>query len=336
MEERYHQIGLEERCRIAQLRTQGCSIRQIAAALDRQPSSIARELRRNSGQRGDYQPGYAHRQSRARRWTGSKLDRDPELRRTVLVALACGRSPEQVAGRLAKDEGHGVVSYETIYRFLYAQIVRTKDCSWRHLLPRGKWQRGRRWSGKRSSASFIARRRPISERPLSALDRQTPGHWEADLMLFTSTGQALLAVHERHTRLLLAVRLSGKAAEPVAHAMVELLKTLPEPWRQSVTCDNGIEFARHYHLHAHHIQTFFCDPYAPWQKGGIENAIGRLRRTLPRKTDLATISEAHFRALIQQYNNTPRKCLDFRTPAELFWEKLLHFKCESSFLLPQE
>ena len=89
------------------------------------------------------------------------------------------------------------------------------------------------------------------------------------------------------------------------------LALLPQPLRQTVTFDNGTEFARHYELHALGIQTFFCDPHAPWQKGGIENAIGRMRRFLPRKTDLATLEAPRFLALVAAYNATPRKCLDF-------------------------
>ncbi len=106
---------------------------------------------------------------------------------------------------------------------------------------------------------------------------------------------------------------------------------MPAHWRRSVTFDNGTEFAHHYRLHALGIETFFCDTHSPWQKGGVENAIGRLRRNLPRKTDLATLSPCRFAQLVQAYNNTPRKCLDYLTPAEVFHNQLLHFKCESIF-----
>ena len=335
MGQRYSQITIEERCEIARLRAAGHSIRQIASALDRAPSTIAREMKRNSGRQVGYRPMYADQQSRARRWTGSKLDRNSELREMVLSRLARGWSPEQVAGRLAREAGRCVISHETIYRFIEAQIARTKDYSWRLYLPRKKSKRGWRGRRKGSPASFIAHRRPLSERPEEADDRQTPGHWEADLMLFSTYGQAVLTLHERHSRLLIAVRPPSKAAKPVARAMSDILSPLPSPWRQTVTFDNGTEFARHYELHAHNIQTFFCDTYSPWQKGGVENAIGRMRRTLPRKTDLATITADRFVKLIQAYNNTPRKCLDFRTPAELFWDKVLHFKCESTSLPPQ-
>jgi IS30 family transposase len=105
---------------------------------------------------------------------------------------------------------------------------------------------------------------------------------------------------------------------------------LPPSLRQTITFDNGTEFARHADLHALNIQTFFCDPYAPWQKGGVENAIGRMRRQIPRKTDLACITPAQLADCVLAYNSTPRKCLDWHTPAEVFAHKVLHFECESS------
>jgi transposase, IS30 family len=138
----YSQLSLEDRIEIARLSGEGSSIRQIAAALDRAPSSIARELKRNSGAQVGYKPVYADKQTRARRWTGSKLDRDDRLRDRVLSQLASGWSPEQVAGR-SKREGSTPVSYETIYRFIQAQITRTNDFAWRRFLPRGKYKRGR-------------------------------------------------------------------------------------------------------------------------------------------------------------------------------------------------
>lgn len=334
---RYDQITADERCAIARLQAQGRSKRQIAAALDRAPSSIAREVKRNGGRRVGYQPIYAHEQCRARRWTGSKLERNPALGKVVLGWLAQGASPEQVAGRLKRECGTKVISHETIYRFIYAQIARTNNYEWRHYLPRRKSKRGYRGCRGGSPAKHIAQRRPLSERPQTADDRKTTGHWEGDLMLFGRTrGPAILALHERHSRVLLALRTQSKEATPTARAMIDILAPLPPAWRQTITFDNDTAFAYHYRLHELDIQTFFCDPHSPWQKGGVENAIGRMRRTLPRKTDLATISNQKFLQLICAYNNIPRKCLDYQTPAEVFWNELLHFKCESSFRLPPE
>jgi IS30 family transposase len=320
----YRQFSFEERCEIARLSGQGRSIRQIAAALDRAPSSIARELKRNSGSQVGYAPAYAHQQAKARHWIGSKLDRNAGLRQQVLEQLRAGWSPEQIAGRT------GAIGTETIYRFIYAQIARHKDFGWRNYLPRAKAKRGRRSMQARSPASFIAHRVPLELRPAEAADRQVPGHWEADLMAFSKYGQNILMLHERSSRALIGTQLTSKQAGPVGQILGAMLGALPSPLRQTVTFDNGTEFARHYDLNAMGIRTFFCDPHAPWQKGGIENAIGRMRRFLPRKTDLATLDAQSLFALIAAYNATPRKCLDWRTPAEAFSHQLLHFEREST------
>jgi len=331
----YAQLSLEDRCEIARLQAEGRSVRQIAATLDRAPSTIARELKRNRGSQVGYKPSYANQQARARRWSGSRLEREAGLRQAVIERLAAGWSPEQVSGRLKLEANQPIISHESIYRFIHAQIARTKDYSWRRLLPRGKSKRGFRGRKGGSPASFIDGRVSISERPPEASDRNTPGHWEADLMLFAKYGQAILTLHERHSRLIFATRPPNKASAPIAELLVSFFANLPPSLRQTVTFDNGTEFARHRELHRLALATFFCDPHAPWQKGGIENAIGRMRRFIPRKTDLAMLPQELFLALVSAYNNTPRKCLDFRTPAETFIQ-LLHFECESTFRLSPE
>ena len=332
----YDQLSLADREEISRLQAAGLTIRKIAAALDRAPSTISRELRRNSGTTIGYRPCYASEQAKARRWSGSRLSNDADLRRAVLDGLKKGWSPEQVAGRLKREAGHSVISYESIYRFIYAQIDRTNDFSWRLLLPRRKSKRGFRGRRGGSPASFIKARIPVAQRPTAAADRQTPGHWEADLILFAKYGQAILAIHDRHSRLIVATRPHSKEADPIAEQLLSFFTTLPPDLRQTVTFDNGTEFARHYRLHDLATQTFFCDPHSPWQKGGIENAIGRLRRVLSRKTDLATLSDKRFLTFLAAYNHTPRKCLDYQTPAEVFLSNLLHFECESTFRLSPE
>ena len=323
---RYTQLSLEERCSIARLHEAGQSIRQIAAALDRQPSTVARELKRNSGRKVGYQPAYAQAQASARRWTGTRLERDDALRDTILDRLATGWSPEQIAGRLALDEGRRLISHETIYRFVYAQLKRTNNTAWRLYLPRAKLKRGWRTKGGWPRS---AGKSSIHDRPADIAARKTSGHWEADCMLFRVPGPGVLIAHERHSRLTIAVPQTRLNADDIAASLVAILKPLPPKQRQSITFDNGTEFNRHQRLtHQLNIQTYFCDPRAPWQKGGVENAIGRLRRALPRKTDIANLPAKQLHAIINNYNNTPRKCLGFKTPAETF--QTLHFKCEST------
>ncbi len=331
MERTYSQLSLEDRCEISARVAEGQSIRKIAADLDRAPSSISRELKRNAGRKVGYKPAYAQEQTRARRWTGSKLARKPDLQAIVLSMLARGLSPEQIAGRMLLDKATERVSHETIYRFIYAEIARSKDFSWRLFLPRAKSKRGCRGVRGGSPASFIQGRISIAKRDHKALDRCVPGHWEADLVSFAKYSQHILTLHERTSRILLANRAENKTADLIAEHLEDWLRLLPKGLRKTLSFDNGTEFARHLRLHALGLQTFFCDPHAPWQKGGIENAHGRLRRFLPRKTDLDTITPEHLNKLLRAYNSTPRKCLDFRTPAEVFIKQLLHFKCESTY-----
>jgi transposase, IS30 family len=331
MGQKYEQLSLEQRCTIAGHSEAGKTIRQIAAAMDRAPSTIMRELKRNRGSQVGYQPAYAEQQAKSRRWRGSRLLRQPSLQAQVLQGLGQGWSPSQVAGRLKRENKRRVISYESIYRFIDAQIRRTQDYSWRHYLPRGKSQRG--WRGHKggSPVGHIEGRVGINRRPAYIHKRRQAGHWEGDLMLFAKYGQAVLVTHERRSRLLVVSRQPNKAADPVAAKLTELFRPLPKLLRRSITFDNGTEFAYHYRLHKLSMRTFFCDPHAPWQKGGIENAIGRMRRGLPRKTDLAILSDQRLISLVRSYNHTPRKCLNYKTPAEVFCHDLLHFKCESTF-----
>jgi IS30 family transposase len=321
---------MEERCEIARRHRGGETLRQIAANMDRAPSSIARELARNDSAQG-YVPAYAQQQTQARRWTGSKLLRDPLLQAEVLQRLAAGASPQAVSGRLKRERGQSVISHESIYRFIATQIARTNDYSWRHYLPKAKYKRG--WRGRKggSPVSHIQQRVPIAERAVSIQTRYQAGHWEADLMLFSQYGQAVLALHERKSRLTMIVRQPSKEAMPMTQTLTALLSPVPARLRRTITFDNGTEFAYHYRLHQPlNIKTFFCDPHAPWQKGGVENAIGRLRRDLPRKTNLDTLNDDDLLQIARRYNHIPRKCLDYQTPAEVF-SKLLHFKCESTY-----
>jgi len=326
----YDQLSLEERCEIARRREAGCSIRKIAESLGRSPSSVARELKRNGAAGGAYRPAYAGQLAKARRWRGSRLERNAELQAQVLEALRLGWSPEQVAGRLAREAGAKIISYETIYRFIYAQIRRTNDFAWRRYLPRAKFRRG--WRGRRggSPALHIKDRIELSQRPSAAADRRQAGHWEADLIAFAAYGHNLLAAHERTSRLIAIKRAPTKHADPVAKTLRAWLRPLPPALRRSMTFDNGTEFASHHKLRQPlGLATFFCEPHSPWQKGGVENAIGRLRRYLPRRTNLDSLSPAQIQAIARRYNNTPRRCLDYQTPSEVFL-KVLHFECETT------
>lgn len=334
----YQQLSLEERCKLARLHEDGHSIRKIAANMDRAASTISRELKRNrDARKTGYRPVHAQERAWARRWRGSRMARQPEVRHAHLTKLAMGWSPEQVAGRLALEEPSMAMSAESIYRFIYAQIRRTNDYSWRFYLPRAKSKRGYRKPKGTSSALHIKNRVSIAKRPSFIARRKQPGHWETDLLMFGNKRDNILATQERCSRFILLAKQKDKKASRTAKTLQRWFAAMPEGLRRTLTQDNGVEFAHHYKLNEPlGIKTFFCDPHSPWQKGGIENINARLRRYLPLKTDLQNLTHAHVQDIANRLNNTPRKCLGFKTPAEVFSKHLLHFKCESTFRLSPE
>jgi len=209
------------------------------------------------------------------------------------------------------------ISHESIYRFVYHRSAQ-KD-HWHKLLPKRKHRRGQLKRGGLGSVDFIRHRRSLTERSPEANQRCEPGHWEADLMCFAKYGRYVLVLHERLSRRLYITRLASKKALHVVAKIISFLRSMPAHLRRTVTFDNGTEFAHHYKLNtALKVQTFFCDPHAPWQKGGVENAIGRMRRQLPRKTDLTKLSAYKLKKAVTEYNTTPRKCLGYKTPNEVF------------------
>lgn len=133
----------------------------------------------------------------------------------------------------------------------------------------------------------------------------------------------LLTIVERMTRFTLAAPLKSKTAAETGDAVGRALDPLPRAARQTITFDNGGEFADHQGLERRiGIRTFFCDPHAPWQRGTIENTNGLLRRDMPRKTDITGYNARDIADIVWALNSTPRKCLGFKTPAEAFLENI--------------
>lgn len=314
----YQQLTLDERSEIYRLYKDGKSRREIGRLLGRSGATISRELRRNSGSKVGYKVEWAMIQTRARRCRKLyKLERSSALREQVLNSLAMGQSPEQIAGRLELENGKPVISHKSIYRYVYWRTD-SYDEYLHKLLPRAKYMRGwrGRWGGHLHT---IPNRTPIQARPPDVAARHEPGHWEADLMAFRHSGQQLLVTVERTSRFLLAGILPSKRSLSLIETMRSWLGRYPRRLRQSLTLDNGTEFAAHQRLKPLvPLGAFFCDPHSPWQKGSVENAIGRLRRELPRKTNLTTLTAEDIHDIVLTYNTTPRKSLGFRTPAEAF------------------
>jgi IS30 family transposase len=288
---------------------------EIACRLGRHRATIHREIRRNRCVDG-YRPDSADRRAWARKLRGSRIGRSTHLRVYVEDRLAMGWSPEQIARRMEREGSEHALSAESIYRHVYGPAGRRAGLP--RLLAQRKSKRGRRRrNGRREPA--IPNRMPIHQRPTKAHLRSQFGHWEGDLMHFRRQRDILLTLQERKTRLMLGRRLCGKDADGTAAAVSNELAGLPARARRTITYDNGGEFARHEDVTEHiGLRAYFCDPHSPWQRGGIENANGRLRRDLPRKTSLDGYTPADIDDVIWNLNSTPRKCLNYQTPIEAF------------------
>ena len=335
MGQNYDQLSQEERVSIYHWHASGKSARWIGAALGRHHGTISRELERNSRRTKAWKGGYAPIRAQAlalrrRRWDSRfKLARQPDLRALVQSKLAMGWSPETIAGRLALEQSSMRISHEAIYRYIY--FLSGQKIYWHRDLVRRKHRRGRLGKRGGSAVNTLQGRVSIAERPSHVEDRREPGHWEADMMAFRDRRHNLLVAQERTTRYTLIAKTPNRQSPVILDQLTQWFSRLPPRLRLSLTQDNGPEFARHHHLAAAlGLKTYFCDPHSPWQKGSIENMNGRLRRALPRKTNLDTLSQAALEALPNRHNTTPRKCLGFKTPAELLNELLQpsHFNCE--------
>jgi IS30 family transposase len=316
----YSHLTAEERALIADLKAEGRSLQAIARALGRAASTISRELRRNSLDSGRYRPQVADGSYRLRRQRRAGLETDTKLATYVTDRLAEGWTPEQIAGRLRLgiETGLRAVCPEAIYGWIYRAGQRAERL-WRFLTRRHARRRQRHG---RASRDTIAEKTHISQRSDDADARETVGHWEADLVI-CKRSRPVLVLHERKTRFTLMSRLAGKTAAETIAAMMATFRRLDPRMRGSVTFDNDTCFARHMLLRAMlSATTYFCDAYASWQKGGIENANGRIRRWLPRGTNLDEINEADIQEIAMTTNLTPRKCLGYRSPVEAFLSEL--------------
>ena len=315
----YPHLTRSERDQIAELKAQGLGPTAIGRAIGRHKSTISRELQRNAHQDGAYRPAFADGCYIFRRQRQAMLERDVGLKRFVLDRLSENWTPEQISGWLKRgiEKGLRYVITETIYAFIFRAGQKAEKL-WRYLTRR-KASRGRR---ARRSKDRIAGKVHISQRSDAADQREEAGHWEADLVI-CKANRPLLVLHERKTRLTAMTRLTSKSAAETVTAITEILTRIDPSMRRSVTFDNGTEFARHSLLKdALGLATYFCDAYASWQKGGIENANGRIRRWLPRQTNLDALSDEEIQDVAMTLNLTPRKCLGFRSPAEAFLNEL--------------
>ena len=329
-EQKYQQLGIEDRRTIAIGREQGLSIRAIARILNRSASTISREIARNAPS-GSYSCSFAQQRFVRRRRFGRpapKLQAGSALFEQVHQMLQRHWSPEQIAHHLALQnphEAHCRVSHETIYNVIYAQ---PRGELKRELVACLRMARAKRWPRSRG----MDRRGEISDllsihvRPPEVADRQFPGHWEGDLIKGQGNASAVGTLVERSTRLLMLVKLPHPHPATAAHvlqAFTDKLNGITQPMRQTLTYDRGKEMAYHRQLTANTgVAVYFCDPHSPWQRGTNENTNGLVRQYLPKGTDLSGYTQAQLDAIADEMNGRPRKTLGWASPLEVYGQWL--------------
>ena len=316
-------LTLAEREEISRAVVAGQSIRSIAASLERAPSTISREIKRN-GDRETYRASQADQAAwdRAHRPKTCKLVANSALAHIVAGKLQMRWSPEQIAGWLKHtypDNENDQVSHETIYRSLYIQARGALKKELVQYLRRTRvMRRSRHHTQKTDNHGRIKDTISISERPATVADRAVPGHWEGDLLCGSGNSQIATLV-ERHTRYVMLVKVERKDTETVINALIKTARKLPQELYKSLTWDRGSEMADHKRFTlATDIQVYFCDPQNPWQRGTNENTNGLLRQYFPKGTDLSAYSQAKLNGVARQLNQRPRKTLNYETPAERF------------------
>lgn len=318
MPKTYKQLNPNERDILAVLKSKGKSLREIASVLKRSPSTLSRELKRNAP---PIYTGYylSHKaQDRADRRNRESHQRqrlkNDFIRQYVEKRLSWGWSPELIAGRLVIDHPGLSISHEAIYQWVYQDAA--------HLilsLVRAHHKRKHRGYSRKHKKSHIPGRISIKKRPKAIFKRLHIGHWETDTISCRKSYQAIQVTVERKARYTKMAKLKTKSARAMSIALTRRLSRYPAELRLSITYDNGPENAEH--LRTNKIlgtSSYFCEPFHSYERGTVENTIGLVRRFLPKKTNLANISQNHLTKIEYWLNERPRKCLGFKTPAEIF------------------
>jgi IS30 family transposase len=317
-------LDLQERITIFTMLENKQGIRAIARALERSPSTISREVRRNSHPRNrDYRPNAAQRRSDPRRLrpkTG-KIDSCSELRDFIQNRLLQEWSPEQISNTLRTrfpERSEMNVVHETIYQGLYRQGDTALRRKMSTCLRTGRAVRKPQRSANQRSRRFFDPMLMIDKRPAEVKDRAVPGHWEGDLITGSLNQSAIGTLVERTTRYVMLVHLpDNHEAETVRDGILNTMAVLPAHLRKSLTWDQGCELARHKDItQATGMAVFFCDPASPWQRGSNENTNGLLRQYFPKGSHLSRFSLADLQEAAKRLNNRPRKMLGWETPAD--------------------
>jgi IS30 family transposase len=325
----HHHFTSAERSEISILSKKQYPHRDIAEELGCSQSSISREIRRNSVH-GIYDARKAKTKARIRRayskYQGMKVRERPDLQKFIVRKLKAGWTPDEIAGRLKTTRKNlPYISAKGIYKWLYS-VYGQKYCAF--LCSQQCKPRTRRPKAERS---MIPNRRGIEERPEKANNRTEYGHAEVDTAVSGKrhdSKHALAVLHERKSRYVRLRRIPNMKPVSMTRALKKMAKNLT---LSTLTYDNGIENRDHEAVaSALKIITYFCNPYHSWEKGGVENTIGRIRRYIPKGANIADYSDGDIAKIEHWLNHTPRKCLNWKTPHEIMIENHLFVSSTST------
>ncbi len=316
----YRQLNDHDRVRIEVYLSQGKSQYAIAKLLGVHKSTISREIQKRGGLLRGYTAEYAQQDYEASKKSCGvkrKIENHP-IGRVILDRLRGGWSPEVIAGRLKKEIREGkrpadeYVNHESIYRFIYESDYGKRE-NLRMYLRQGKRRRTRR-SGRKTKHQIIPNRIFIDERPEEVATRTIVGHWEGDTIMY-GRKRGINSLIERKTRYVILTKLKDKTPTETESAVIRGLKN---QFVKTITFDNGIENRNHQEMtDVLQAKIYFCHPYHSWEKGSNEHANGIVRRYLPKKTDLAIVTQRDVDDIAWEINNRPRKILKFSTPEEM-------------------
>jgi IS30 family transposase len=342
LDSKSHYVSQEERIEIADLHRSGLGIREIARQMSRSPSTISREIKRNSHPtNGQYHPYAAHERARKRkpRPKVGKIASNPALHTYIQERLTLRFSPEQIhyelKERFAEDRTMQV-SIETIYQSLYIQGRGELKREIARALRTGRTMRKPHRQSNKRKERYSDPMVMISDRPAEVLDRAVPGHWEGDLIIGKEHHCAMGTLVERSTRFTMLVHLPNAFdAASVRDGLMRTIGQLPIELRKSLTWDQGSEMGEHKRFTVEtDTQIYFCNPGSPWQRGSNENTNGLLRQYFPKGTHMHQYSEEDLARVANELNIRPRKTLGWKTPAECFNMLINEGKLPSVALTP--
>ena len=315
----YKHLSIEEREKIYMMRDQGMSLREIGLEISRNKSTVSRELSRNADKKLGYLPDRAesnYRQNKSKCGAKEKIFRNNSLMIYVETKLKSGWSPEQIAGRMKRDEVKPRVVHETIYRHIYSHK------NWLHLELRSKRKKRLHRNERKERQSKIPELVKFSDRPEIINNRDRFGDWEGDLVIFRILrSKNITTLVERKSRYTFLALNDNKYSKTVINNIEQIIiNNNQNNIFKSITYDRGSEFTEHYRLKKYGVDSYFADPHSPWQKPLVENTNARIRKFTPKKTDPETLNKQMIRDIQDKLNNTPRKILDFKTPNEVFLE----------------